>query len=106
MKPNYKRIFILVFCIVLLAGTATLAIKSNKKQQYDTRYPDVVVKTLTNKTDGFTVSYPSLGIPKIDAILSSYAAGKLADHLTKRPKPNRLNNSCTRNNSSPFFMAR
>lgn len=89
MKPNYKRFFILVFCLVLLGATATIAIKSNKKKQYDTRYPDVVVKTLTNKTDGFTVNYPSLDIPKIDVILSSYAAGKLADHITKHPsKPN------------------
>lgn len=85
MKPNYKRIFILVFCIALLAGTTVIAMKSNKKDQYDTRYPDVVVKTLTNKTDGYTVSYPALDIPKIDAALSSYAAEKIADHITKHP---------------------
>lgn len=85
MKPNYKRIFILVFSIVLLAGTTAIAIKDNKKKQYDTNYQEVAVKTLTNETDGYTVSYPVLDIPKIDTILSSYAEGKLADHITKHP---------------------
>lgn len=87
MKPNYKRIFILVFCIALLAGTTVIAMKSNQKDQYDTRYPDVVVKTLTNKTDGYTVSYPALDIPKIDAALSSYAAEKIADHIKHPSTP-------------------
>jgi len=87
MKPNYKRIFILVFCLALLAGIARIAIKgissssasSRQNEQHD-KYPEVVVKTLTSATDGYTVRYPTLHIPKIDTTLSTYAAKKIANH--------------------------